>query len=418
LTLKSYRKPIPYCFSVLLCFCLAILFPAFGLAQAGPDVTGRAALQPSIVLHIDGEAYPLASPLLTRNGITYGPFREIFAALGAEPGYIHHFNRLRVWAALPEIGPLPEMQLLLEGGTEVFYLNNTIAALPAATFMHNGTLYFPLRFLLELCGYRLHWDRTGPENGPVRIHLFRSLAKTPPPKLLSSFARKARSVPVLLYHHLLPAAEHDGTNGAIVSVEDFQQQMDFLFKNGYHTVTLADLYLFIQGKKNLPERSVVITFDDGYRSNYDYAVPILRQYRFRAVQFPITSHIENYHPWLPHMGWGLMAAAADVFEYHSHSHALHFYKGVRAAILVTPEEQLRKDLSHSRELLDCFAFAYPFGVWSREAIRILKETGYKMAFTIRRGNVAPGDNLFLLQRQIIRPTTTLRDFAMILGENQ
>ena len=271
---------------------------------------------------------------------------------------------------------------------------------------------------MELCGYRLHWEGTGPENGPVLIHLFPAHADTPPPKLLFSFARKARSVPVLLYHHLLPAAEHDGTNGAIVSVEDFRQQMDLLFKNGYHTVTLADLYLFIQGKKNLPERSVVITFDDGYLSNYDYAVPILRQYRFRAVQFPITSHIENYHPWLPHMGWGLMAAAADVFEYHSHSHALHFYTGVRAAILVTPEEQLRKDLSHSRELLDCFAFAYPFGVWSREAIRFLKETGYKMAFTIRRGNVAPGDNLFLLQRQIIRPTTTLRDFAIILGENQ
>lgn len=407
---SSNKKSIRYCFSALLLLSLAILFPAFGLAQAGRTA-------PSIILYMDGEAYPLANPLLSRNGITYGPFGEIFTALGAEPGYIHYFNRLRVWAVLPGKEPLPEKELLLEGGTEVFYLNNKVAALPAATFTHNGTLYFPLRFLLELCGYRLHWERTGPENGPVRIHLFRSLAETPPPSLPANFTRKARSVPVLLYHHLLPAAEHDGTNGAIVSVEDFRQQMDFLFKNGYHTVTLADLYLFIQGEKNLPERSVVITFDDGYRSNYDYAVPILRQYRFRAVQFPITSYIENYHPWLPHMGWGLIAAAADVFEYHSHSHALHFYKGVRAAILVTPEEQLRKDLYHSRELLDCFAFSYPFGVWSREAIRLLKETGYKMAFTIRRGNVAPGDNLFLLRRQIIHPTATLRDFAKILGEN-
>lgn len=411
MTHRIYRKSnlTCFCFAALLFFSLAIFFPVSGLAQRGRGGTVQPAPMQSIVLYFDGEAYPLASPLLSRGGITFGPFGEIFAALGAEPGYIHHLNRLRVWAALPG------MELLLEGGTDVFYFNNTIAALPAATFMHNGALYFPLRFLLELCGYRLNWVRTGPGNGPVQIHLIPPQTEPPPPNLPSTFTRKAQHVPVLLYHHLLPAAEHDGRNGAIVSVEDFQQQMDYLFKNGYHPVTLADLYLFVRGQKELPEQSVVITFDDGYRSNYDYAFPILWRYRFRAVLFPITSYIENYHPWLPHMGWDEMAAAAGVFEYHSHSHALHFYMGARAAILVTPEEQLRNDLRHSRELLDCFAFAYPFGVWSRDAIRILKETGYKMAFTIRAGNVAPGDNPFLLRRHIIRPTTTLQNFSTILG---
>ena len=219
---------------------------------------------------------------------------------------------------------------------------------------------------------------------------------------------------MLLYHHLLPAAEHDGTYGSIVSVEDFQKQMDYLFKNGYYPVTLADLYLFIKGEKKLPARSVVITFDDGYLSNYDYAFPILQDYRFRAVQFPITSLIEESYPWLPHMDWDHMAEAATVFEYHSHTHALHYYVDGEAALLVTPVEQIRTDLLHSRELLDCFAFAYPFGVSSSEAVRILKETGYKMAFATRSGNVAPGDNLFLLKRRGVYPTTTLADFSALL----
>ncbi|MEW5920157.1 MAG: polysaccharide deacetylase family protein [Bacillota bacterium] len=465
---------------LLLIACLGLFFSAPCLAGADNSTQSEknGALQhrePSIILYIDGQARPLQNPLLTRNGITYAPFWEFFSALGSEPGYTAHFNRLLVWA---ELGNL---SFLLEAGTNVFYLNNSIGSLPAATFMHNGTLYFPLRFLMELCAYRIRWylpqatgepanaaPAPGEGNGvpvePVRIYIFRPVSPEPShtrpadpdshlptdpanavpkdpggaaivetpnrarssapvpraaelseiPMLPSRFAQTARSVPVLMYHHLLPAAEHDGKNGAIVSVEEFQKQIDYLFKNGYYTVTLADLYLYIKGEKSLPKKAVVLTFDDGYRSNYDYAFPILQQYRFRAVQFPVTSLIEKSYPWLPHMGWDLMDEAASVFEYHSHSHYLHHYMNNRAALLVTEKEQIRRDLLHSRELLGCFAFAYPFGISSSEAIQLLKETGYKMAFTIRRGNVHPGDDLFTLKRRAVYPHTTLQEFSVML----
>lgn len=402
----------------LLIFALLLLFPPLCLAAAeqdglngGETTKEPSPAQPPVVLYLNGQAHPLQNPLIIRDGLTYGPFREIFTILGAKPDYISRFNRLLVWVEWDE------SSFLLERGSKVFYHNNIIASLPAPTFIENGTTYFPIRFLLELCSYRIHWDPPGSGDAPIRIHLFNSPEKEQKPLPVlpgNPFGQKASSVPVLLYHHLLPAAEHDGTNGSIVSVEDFQKQMDYLFKNGYYPVTLADLYLFNKGEKKLPARSVVITFDDGYLSNYDYAFPILREYRFRAVQFPITSLIEKSYPWLPHMDWDLMAEAATVFEYHSHTHDLHYYVDDEAALLVTPKEQIRADLLLSRELLDCFAFAYPFGVSSREAVQILKETGYKMAFIIQRGNVAPGDDPFLLKRHMVFPTTSLNEFSAML----
>lgn len=404
-------------FLSLLIICLLIFCPALSMGAEDGEIDEHQPAEPLLTLYLNGQAYSLESPLYSRDGIVYGPFREIFTLLGAEPSYISRHGRLLIWTELNE-----NLSLQFEVETDVFFINHTVAALPAPTFLANGTLYIPLRFILELCGYRLHWVNNG--QGSVQVHLLDPVVpedELPQPvihdsavSLSSEFAGKARSVPVFMYHHLLPHGEHDGSNGSIISVEDFEQQMAYLFSNGYHTIGLADLYLFVLGQKSLPERSVVITFDDGYRSNYDYAFPILQQYRLRAVQFPLTFYTDNCYSWLPHMSWEQMEEASSVFEYHSHSHNLHYYEEGKPVLLVASEERLREDLLKSRELLDCFAFSYPFGVSSPKAVQILKETGYKMAFTIRRGNVHPGDDPFLLRRRGVYPTTTLSDFSAML----
>lgn len=464
---------------ILFLFCFNLFPPiCLGAGQDPQSSAGEAMpepAQPSVVLYLDGQVRPLQNPLIVRNGITYGPFREIISILGAEPGYTLHFNRLFVWAELEG------HSLLLEAGTNVFYLNNRIASLPGATFIHNGTLYFPLRFMLELCAHSIHWSPPAAVQGggtaetgggsapaellsifikrPVPVEAVEAveeihpkpvgedngspidgadapgevLAATPGQKtggdalfsrfypcateltgLPDHFVRTARSVPVFMYHHLQPAAAHDGSNGAIVSVEEFQKQMDYLFKKGYYTVSLEDLYLFIRDEKSLPQKAVVLTFDDGYLSNYEYAFPILQQYHFRAAQFRITSFIAKSYPWLPHMEWEQMAEAASVFEYHGHTHNLHYFVNNRAALLVMEKEQARADLLRSRELLNCFAFAYPFGRYSNDTIQLLQETGYKMAFTIRSGSVRPGDDPFTIKRYAVYPHTSLQDFAAIL----
>jgi len=194
--------------------------------------------------------------------------------------------------------------------------------------------------------------------------------------------------------------------------------MDYLFANGYRTITLNDLYLFLTGQKELPRKTVVLTFDDGYKSNYTYAYPVMKQYHFLAVQFPLTNCIAKTTCWVPRMTWEEMEDAGDVFEFHSHSHNLHYYIGEKQAMLAVAPEKVFDDLLLSRELLDCFAFSYPFGAYNDEIIRMLQETGYKMAFNIRPGYVYPGDDPFQLKRLGVYPETTVEDFAWILQNYQ
>ena len=106
------------------------------------------------------------------------------------------------------------------------------------------------------------------------------------------------SVPVLMYHHLLPQDALTGMfadNNVAVSVEQFTQDIATLKAQGYHTISLRQLDDFVQGKEELPGKCVVITFDDGYLSNKIYAMPVLREAGYTAVIFALTGWIEE-HP--------------------------------------------------------------------------------------------------------------------------
>ena len=366
-------------------------------------------------LHLKGETYQLQKPLVLINGVTYAPFREVFTILGAEIGYTTKHNRMLVWA------DLEEDHFLLESGATAFYHNDLLLSLPGAPPTIAGTLYFPLRSLLDCAGYQVYLEKLPENNNDSQkgtnnsnLYLYRSNQEGIKADPSASFNPSAQRIPVLMYHHLVPGKECDGKNGAIISVEAFAEQMEYLFANGYRTVSLQDLFLFITGKKELPPRSVVLTFDDGYASNYEYAYPIMKKYRFHAVQFPITGKNIFY---IPRMTTEMMEASKEVFEFHSHSHDLHHYIDGKQALLVSDPEEVRADLSLSRELLDCFAFAYPYGAFNEKSIEMLKETGYKMAFTVIPGYVCPGDDLFRLKRIGIYPETRLNNFIRLL-ENE
>jgi len=105
-----------------------------------------------------------------------------------------------------------------------------------------------------------------------------------------SFAGKiqyAKSVPVLLYHGIITKNnwEEDGTN---IALKDFQDQMYALKRAGYRTITISEFRDFMRRKKNLPDRSVLITFDDGRKDSYYEADPVFQALDFNAVMFLIS----------------------------------------------------------------------------------------------------------------------------------
>ena len=113
-------------------------------------------------------------------------------------------------------------------------------------------------------------------------------------------------VPVLMYHHI----SDDVTSSAVVTAETFERHMAALLDEGYSPVSLRELSDFVHGDGELPEKPVVITFDDGYMSNYELAFPILKKYGSKASVFVIGSSVgkseykDTGQPIIPHFGYG------------------------------------------------------------------------------------------------------------------
>jgi len=230
----------------------------------------------------------------------------------------------------------------------------------------------------------------------------------------------ARQITVLTYHHILRSAENRLKNNPVVlDLERFEQQMDFLRKEGYYTITLQELEDFIGGKKDLPGKSVLLTFDDGYQSNYVYAYPVLKKYGFKACVFVITGKIKDRpEPFVPdrltYLSREEMEMSRDVFEFASHTHAMHNITGKKADLLWQPGNEIKSDLQKSAEALHTKYFSYPYGQYNERVIAILKETGFRMAFTTQNGKVRKGDNPFKLKRYGISPYITLKRFQEYL----
>lgn len=235
----------------------------------------------------------------------------------------------------------------------------------------------------------------------------------------------ADKIPILMYHHLLKNEENRQflNNPSVLAVERFEEQMKVLHDNGYKTITLSQLEGFINGHIKLPKKSVMITFDDGYLSNYRYAYPILKQYGYTAAIFMITELIPNspqqFNPdQLNYMSWIEMEKSEDCFEFPGHTHGLHQLNDKNISFLVSqPKEIIEKDLALNKQLLNTTYFAYPYSQYNRSTISMLKQLGYTMAFTTKAGYVKRGDSPYELRRFGISPTTTMEEFNKIFEIN-
>ncbi len=136
-------------------------------------------------------------------------------------------------------------------------------------------------------------------------------------------------VPVLLYHHIEPGA--DGSNGSIISLERFEEHMKALKENGYNAITCSDLISYAENGTKLPNKPILITFDDGYQSNYEYAYPILKKYGLKGTIFVIGSFFgsDTYKDTdmkiIPHFGMSEAQEMVDsgVIEIQSHTYDMH-----------------------------------------------------------------------------------------------
>jgi peptidoglycan/xylan/chitin deacetylase (PgdA/CDA1 family) len=194
-----------------------------------------------------------------------------------------------------------------------------------------------------------------------------------------------QTVPVLVYHQFAEKS----TNRMTVSREAFEAQMALLRDKGYRVVTLEQLAAFAEFRGQLPEKAVVITIDDGWRSTYDIAFPILRKFGYPATLFVYTQLITGGAKTLSWDQLREMAGQGLDVECHTVSHR-------NLALPLDKESADQYYASVAREIADATrtieqkvgrrpAFlAYPYGDTNGLAIALLRKNGYRAALTVER----------------------------------
>ena len=218
-------------------------------------------------------------------------------------------------------------------------------------------------------------------------------------------------VPVLVYHNIGKEAR----GRLVIAADAFAEQMRYLKTHGYHVVSVAEFVEWLHLKRQLPRKTVVLTFDDGYRSFREHAYPILKELHFTATLFVYTDYVgagRNALTWDE-----LRALAAEGFDVqaHSKSHAdlrrgdqeseAQYARRMHAE-LMEPPRVLAKTVGRPVTFL-----AYPYGRVDDAVLTRVKEQGYQAAFTVRRESNAAFVELLRISRSQIYAEMTLEQFA-------
>ncbi|MGB6407814.1 MAG: polysaccharide deacetylase family protein [Planococcus donghaensis] len=289
---------------------------------------------------------------------------------------------------------------------EAHYTDNPLNKsefLPTNHLSSNLLMGTPLRFILEYYGFKMGWN-----DGPTVVPI--SSSKTTPV-----------AIPVLMYHILIP-----GRNDSIsVDPVSFKEQMLSLKSAGYTTITELELLAHLEEDATLPDKPILITFDDGYISNYSIAFPILKELNMKASIYVIASRIFETNGVTAgeyeKLSWqqaremvGTMSIQSHTWD--SHSKQPDFQQQDRGLItsrLFTDnkletqqefEDRTFTDLSTAKNTIEknvgtqVVAISYPYGEYTEDTIRLAKKAGYKMAFTIHNGTNNQYSSPFELKR--------------------
>lgn len=210
-------------------------------------------------------------------------------------------------------------------------------------------------------------------------------------------------VPILVYHRFSEYCK----SSLCIPADTFRRQMKYLKEKGYRVITLRDLFGFLRYQRPIPKKSVVITIDDGYRSAYRIAYPILKKYGFPATLFIYTDFVSRSKS---AMTWNqLRAMKKKGFEVGSHtlSH-VDLTKKRKKESDKAYLARVRKELRLSRKIIDrklkqkTTALSFPYGKYNQRVLPMVEQAGYRMAFSVTGGsNPFFADPLFLKRDQIL-----------------
>lgn len=226
-------------------------------------------------------------------------------------------------------------------------------------------------------------------------------------------------LPIIMYHQILKDKKTWGKY--VISPDDFEKDLIYFIENGYTTITMQDLIDFAYNDKELPEKPIMITFDDGYLTSKVYVLPLLKKYNLKAVVSIVGEFTDRFSEnkderiSYAHLTWDDVNELIDSghIEIQNHSYNMHKFtkrKGItklRKESLEDYRKSLNNDILHMQDLVENktgykpLAFTYPFGSVCKDAEPILRDMGFLALLTCNEGvNLLSGDKeeLFCLKR--------------------
>ena len=235
-----------------------------------------------------------------------------------------------------------------------------------------------------------------------------------PLKRVTTTARSAGSVPVLLYHDISDHYSDEYT----VNAAQFAAQMEWLYSNGYQPVSLREL----NGQK-LAERTVVIIFDDGYASFMNFAFPLFKHYGFKATINIVGDYVGSYFPLTdnrPMLSWDeyRYLTASSIADLGCHTYGLHIFH--HHGVVGVSKETFREDLNRFQRSMEqeigkpSEIIAWPYGFYNDSVMSVAAQAGIKYMLTSKQGFLDPMGPLNEIPRNNIGGDTDFRTFKSLI----
>lgn len=225
---------------------------------------------------------------------------------------------------------------------------------------------------------------------------------------------------ILMYHNVLKKGKRESTY--CIAEDALQRDFEYLKSHGYSVVSCAEVIDGVYSGKGLPDRAVLITFDDGYLNNVRYALPLLEKYGYSALFSVVGDYtlLDKDNPKtggdFVYLGWQDIreASESEAIEIGLHSYSMHNLRprlGVAQLKSESDEEYSKIFADDTDRLIEALnsaqvkgrygeIYAYPYGKYNKISERVLKEKGVKMTLTCNEGinTVSSAEDLYLLKR--------------------
>lgn len=225
----------------------------------------------------------------------------------------------------------------------------------------------------------------------------------------------SNKIPILVYHRIVPMPLSKSEHGIWVKVENFERQMKLLASRGYSTISLDALLSSFDKKSQLPEKSIILTFDDGYQDNYLYAFPILKKYNFTATIFLVSGCIGGTNEWdrTSQKGSIRLLFPDEIKEMAEYGISFGAHTVTHPHLPPLNEKEAFQEIAKSKEEIEkilsqeVISFCYPYGEYNDNIKRMTKDAGYKCACAC---DAKQADDLYELRRTQVFPKTDLLGF--------